>query len=309
MERVTGGAALPQHCRGGVVALGNFDGFHRGHQAVVGRALATARKRKVPALVASFDPHPARLFRPDLPPFALTRICQRLDLFAAFGLDAAVVIPFDRALASLSAEEFVSEWLIKGLGVTGVVTGEDFSFGRGRSGNAEELAALGRAHGFSAEVVSPIVDSEGTISSSRVRALLSIGDPVEATALLSRPFAVRAVVEHGAKFGRTLGFPTANMRLGDYQRPAYGVYAVVAVLPGGQRVKGVANFGIRPMVEAAPEELLETWLMDWEGDLYGQQITVEFHHFLRPEWKLSSFDALIHQITADAEAARKLLGA
>lgn len=308
MERVTGGAALPQHCRGGVVAIGNFDGFHRGHQAVVGRALATAQQRGVPALVASFDPHPARLFRPDLPPFALTRIGQRLDLFAAFGLNGAVVIPFDRALASLSAEEFVAEWLVERMGVTGVVTGEDFSFGRGRSGNAEVLAALGKTHGFTAEVVSPIVDSEGTISSSRVRALLAVGDPAGATALLSRPFTVRSVVEHGAKFGRTLGFPTANMRLGEYQRPAYGVYAVMAVLPGGERVKGVANFGIRPMTDN-PEELLETWLMDWEGDLYGQQIAVEFHHFLRPEWKLSSFDALINQITADAEAARKLLGA
>jgi riboflavin kinase/FMN adenylyltransferase len=309
MERVTGGAALPQHCRGGVVALGNFDGFHLGHQAVVGRALALARERGVPALVASFDPHPARLFRPDLPPFALTKIGQRLDLFAAFGLDAAVVIPFDRPLASLMAEDFVTEWLVERLGVTGVVTGEDFTFGRGRGGNAEVLARLGQRFGFTAEVVAPVADKDGTISSSRVRALLSVGDPTEATTLLTRPFTVRSVVEHGAKFGRTLGFPTANMRLGDYQRPAYGVYAVVVVLPSGKRVKGVANFGIRPMVEAAPEELLETWLMDWEGDLYGQQISVEFHHFLRNEWKLSSFDALIHQIAADAEAARKLLDA
>lgn len=309
MERVTGGAALPQHCRGGIVALGNFDGFHRGHQAVVGRALKTARARGVPALAASFDPHPARLFRPDLPPFALTRIGQRLDLFEAFGLDGAVVIPFDRALASLPAEEFVTEWLVGRLGVSGVVTGLDFTFGRGRGGSQKLLADMGASLGFTADVVAPITDKEGVISSSRVRALLAVGDPAGAAQLLTRPFCVRAVVEHGAKFGRTLGFPTANMRLGDYQRPAYGVYAVIAVLPGGERLKGVANFGIRPMVEAAPEELLETWLMDWEGDLYGQQISVEFHHFLRPEWKLSSFDALIHQITADAEAARKLLGA
>jgi riboflavin kinase/FMN adenylyltransferase len=308
MERVTGGAALPQHCRSGVVAIGNFDGFHRGHQAVVGRALATARERGVPALVASFDPHPARLFRPELPPFALTRIGQRLDLFAAFGLDAAVVIPFDRALASLSAEEFVAEWLVDRLGVSGVVTGEDFTFGRGRSGNAGVLAALGAANGFSAEVVAPIADDEGTISSSRVRALLAIGDPAEAAVLLSRPYTIRAIVEHGAKFGRTLGFPTANMRLGEYQRPAYGVYAVMAVLPSGERVKGVANFGIRPMTDN-PEELLETWLMDWEGDLYGQQIAIEFHAFLRPEWKLDSFEALIRQIELDAKAARTLLEA
>ncbi len=306
MERVTNGAILPERFRGGVAALGNFDGFHAGHQAVVGRALALARDRGVPALVASFDPHPARLFKPELPPFALTLPTQRMDLLAAFGIDAAVMIPFTRELAALSGADFVNQWLVRRLGLTGVVTGGDFTFGKGRSGDVSELAALGATHGFTAEVVAPVADSGGTISSSRVRALLCAADPAGAAALLTRPFTLRGVVEHGAKLGRTLGFPTANVRLGDYQRPAYGVYAVMVRLPGGKRVHGVANLGIRPMIEP-PVELLETWLMDWDGDLYGKVIEVELVAYLRPEMKLDGLDALKAQIAADAEAARAAL--
>ncbi len=306
MERVTGGAILPERFRGGVAALGNFDGFHAGHQAVVGRALALAREREVPALVASFDPHPARLFKPELAPFALTMVSQRMDLLAAFGIDATVMIPFTRELAALSAADFVNQWLVRRLGLTGVVTGGDFTFGKGRSGDVAELAALGETHGFTAEVVAPVADAGGTISSSRVRALLQGADPAAAAALLTRPFTIRGLVEHGAKLGRTLGFPTANVRLGDYQRPAYGVYAVMVRLPGGKRVAGVANLGIRPMIEP-PVELLETWLMDWDGDLYGKVIEVELVAYLRPEMKLDGLEALKAQIAADAEAARKVL--
>ena len=297
---------MPQSARGGVAALGNFDGFHRGHQAVVGRALAMARAAAVPALVASFDPHPARLFKPDLPPFALTTVPQRLDMIAAFGIDAAVMIPFTRELAALSAEDFVTQWLVRRLGVSGVVTGGDFTFGKGRSGDTALLAALGAEHGFTAEVMAPVTDGDGVISSSRVRALLRGADPVSAAALLTRPFTIRGIVEHGAKLGRTLGFPTANLRLGDYQRPAYGVYAVTVVLASGERVPGVANLGIRPMIEP-PVELLETWLMDWHGDLYGQEIAVELRAFLRPEAKLDGLEALKVQIAADAAAARAVL--
>jgi riboflavin kinase/FMN adenylyltransferase len=306
MERITGGAILPTHLRGGVAALGNFDGFHLGHQAVVGRALALARERQVPSLVASFDPHPARLFKPDLPPFALTSPKQRMNLFSAFGIDAAVMIPFTRELAALSAEEFVVNWLVRRLGLSGVVTGGDFTFGKDRSGDVAQLAALGAEHGFTAEVVAPVADAAGTISSTRIRDALKAADPATATALLSRPFTIRGLVEHGAKLGRTLGFPTINMRLNDYQRPAYGVYAVMAQLPDGSRVKGVANLGIRPMIEP-PVELLETWLLDWEGDLYGQLVGIELIAFIRPEMKLASLEALTAQVHADAEAARALL--
>lgn len=306
MERITGGAILPERFRGGVVALGNFDGFHAGHQAVVGRALAIAREREVPALVASFDPHPARLFKPELPPFALTSMGQRFDLLTKFGIDAAVMIPFGREIAALSAEDFVSQWLVRRLGVTGVVTGGDFTFGSNRSGGTAQLAALGAQHGFTAEVVAPVADGAGTISSTRIRSLLRAADPAGAAQLLTRPFTIRGAVEHGAKLGRTLGFPTANMRLGDYVRPAYGVYAVMVRVPGGKRVKGVANLGIRPMIEP-PVELLETWLLDWEGDLYGKTLEVELIAYLRPEMKLPGLEALKAQIAADAKAAGAVL--
>ncbi|KAB7644838.1 bifunctional riboflavin kinase/FAD synthetase [Polymorphobacter fuscus] len=306
MERITNGAILPERFRGGIAALGNFDGFHAGHQAVVGEALALAQARGVPALVASFSPHPARLFQPDLPPFALTAVTQRMDLLAAFGIDATVMIPFTRELAALPADTFVEQWLVRRLGVTGVVTGSDFTFGQGRSGDVAQLATLGDRLGFTASVVSPVTDAGGVISSTRIRAALRAADPAGAAALLTRPYTLRGTVEHGAKLGRTLGFPTANQRLGDYQRPAYGVYAVMVRLPGGQRVKGVANLGIRPMIDP-PEELLETWLMDWSGDLYGKVIEVELVAYLRPEMKLDGLDALKAQIAADAEAARALL--
>jgi riboflavin kinase/FMN adenylyltransferase len=306
MDVISGGAALPGHLRGGIVALGNFDGFHAGHQAVVGAARDWARKLGRPALVASFDPHPARLFQPDVPPFSLSTIEQRAAWLGQFGMDGAVVMPFNRALAALSAEEFVSEWLVTRMGVAGVVTGGDFTFGRGRSGSVTDLERLGLAHGFAARVVDAVQDGGGTISSTRVRALLRDARPGMAAELLTRPFTIRGQVEHGAKLGRTLGFPTANMTLGDYVRPAYGVYAVQVVLPSGERVDGVANLGIRPMIDP-PVELLETWLMDWSGDLYGQTLDVQLVAYLRPEMKLNGLDALKAQIAADADAARRML--
>ncbi|WP_303784430.1 bifunctional riboflavin kinase/FAD synthetase [Sandarakinorhabdus limnophila] len=306
MDLISGGTALPGHLRGGIVALGNFDGFHAGHQAVVSAARDWARKLGRPALVASFDPHPARLFQPDVPPFALSTIEQRGQWLGQFGMDGAVVMPFNRALAALSAEEFVDEWLVTRLGVTGVVTGGDFTFGRGRSGSVTDLERLGLAHGFAARVVDVVQDGAGTISSTRIRALLRDARPGMAAELLTRPFTIRGVVEHGAKLGRTLGFPTANMTLGDYVRPAYGVYAVQVVLPSGERVDGVANLGIRPMIEPR-QELLETWLMDWSGDLYGQTLEVQLVAYLRPEMKLNGLDALKAQIAADATAARRML--
>lgn len=307
MERIFGGVTLPEALRGGVVALGNFDGFHAGHQAVVGRALARARARAVPALVASFDPHPARLFKPDLPPFSLTTVDQRLDLFERFGMDGGVILPFDDKLAAQSAAEFVADWLVGRLGVSGVVTGGDFTFGRGREGDVARLAALMADAGGMADVVPAVADGVGVVSSTRVRQALMAGEPAAAAALLTRPFAIRGVVEHGAKLGRQLGFPTANMRLGDYVRPAYGVYAVQVRLGNGRLVPGVANLGVRPMIEP-PEELLESWLLDWDGDLYGQEIEVELVAFLRPEMKLAGLDALKAQVMADADAARAVLG-
>ena len=307
MERFTRGDALPAALRGGIAALGNFDGFHLGHQAVVGRALARARAGGRSALVVTLDHHPARLFVSDPAPFALTTIEQRLRLFEAFGVDATVVLPFNHAMAELSAADFARQWLVDRLGIAGAVTGVDFTFGKARGGDTTVLATLGAGGGFTAEVVDPIRDAgDDVVSSSRIRAALKDGDCAAATALLTRPFAIEGVVEGGARLGRTIGVPTANLRLGDYQRPRYGVYAVRAVLAGGRRLDGVANVGIRPMFEP-PVELLEAHLFDFSDDLYGQAIEVELRAFLRPEWVLDGIEALKAQIALDCDAARAAL--
>ena len=306
MERFIHADQLPPHMRGGIAALGNFDGFHLGHQAVVGRARDLARAQGRPAIVVTFDPHPARLFRPESAPFTLTPIPQRLALFEAFGMDAAVVLRFDRDFAALPADAFIEEWVVRRLGLAGVVTGEDFTFGKARSGDVARLAAAGRAHGFVAEAVAPVRSpDDGVISSTRIREALKGGDPQSAARLMTRPFTIEGVVEHGDKRGRTIDFPTANLTLGDYLRPAYGVYAVRVRLPDG-RLDGVANLGVRPMFDP-PKELLETYLFDFTGDLYGQTIAVELHHFLRPEWKLDGLAALKAQIAKDCDEARRRL--
>ena len=308
MMRLDGDARAPEHLRGGVVALGNFDGFHRGHQAVVGRAIARARAEGRPAIVATFDPHPARLFHPDAPPFLLSTIDQRLRWFAEAGAAAAYVVAFDMTVARIDPKRFVEDYLVDRLGVVGAVTGADFTFGRDRGGNVAALAAIGERHGITAEAVVPIVDAGGSISSSRIRRALTANDPREAARLLTRPFTIEGLVGHGARMGRELGFPTANLHLGDYRRPAYGVYAVRARLADGRSVDGVANLGIRPMFDP-PIELLEAHLFDFAGDLYDQRIGVELIDFLRPEWSLPDLDALRRQIAADCDAARSRLAA
>ena len=308
MERLDGGAPVPARYRGGIVALGNFDGFHLGHQAVVGRAVALARARGVPALVATFDPHPVRFFKPDLPPFRLTTLDQRQRLFAEAGADAMVVFGFDQALAGLSAEAFVTARLVGNLGVTGVVTGEDFTFGKSRGGNVGVLAALGQAQGFGCETVGAVMTGDEVVSSSRIRELLQDGDPVGAARLLTRPFAIAGVVQHGDKIGRTIGYPTANIDMGSYLRPAYGIYAVRGRLSDGRVLDGAANIGIRPTFDP-PKELLEVYFFDFAGDLYGQAIEVELIAYLRPEAKFDSLEALVAQMDADCVAAREVLSA
>jgi len=306
MERLDGGAPVPERYRGGIVALGNFDGFHLGHQAVIGRAVALARARGVPALVATFDPHPVRYFKPDLPPFRLTTLDQRERLFAAVGADSMVVFGFDAALAGLTAQAFVDERLIGNLGVGGVVTGADFTFGKERGGNVAVLAALGQANGFACETVSAVTAGDDAVSSSRIRDLLKDGDPAGAARLLTRPFAIQGKVQHGDKVGRTIGYPTANIDMGSYLRPAYGIYAVRARLADGRVVDGAANIGIRPTFDP-PKELLEVFLFDFAEDLYGQMIEVDLIAYLRPEAKFDGLDALVAQMDADCARARVLL--
>ncbi|MCT2401623.1 bifunctional riboflavin kinase/FAD synthetase [Novosphingobium mangrovi (ex Huang et al. 2023)] len=297
---------IPESMRGGIVALGNFDGFHQGHQAVVGEAIRWARAENRPAIVATFDPHPVRLFQPKAEPFRLTTLDQREDLFGAAGADAMLVLHFDRAMATMGAAEWVEKELAGHLGAAGVVTGEDFTFGRGRSGNPQVLREVGAGFGLSGRTVGPVCDADGEISSSRIREALKAGDCATAARLLTRPFAIRGIVQHGDKFGRQMGFPTANLDMGAYLRPHYGVYAVIGRLPDGRVLPGAANVGIRPQIQP-PKELLEPHFFDFSEDLYDQEIEVAFHHFLRPEGKFDSLDALMEQIAADCVKARELL--
>ncbi len=305
MQRLDGNLAVPSDLRGGIVALGNFDGFHLGHQAVVGRAVERARAEGRPALVATFDPHPVRHFRPDVPPFGLTTLAQRERLFAAAGADGMIVYRFDRQLAELTADAFVAERLGALAGAAGVVTGEDFTFGRDRGGTAAVLRLLGAAHGIAAEAVPAVLLDDEPVSSSRIRTALTTGKPEVAARLLTRFFSIEATVQHGDKRGRELGYPTANLSLGDYLRPRYGIYAVRGHLPGGTIVDGVANLGLRPQFD--PIELLEPFFFDWSGDLYGRTIAVDLVSFIRPEAKFDSLDALVAQMDADSARAKAVL--
>ncbi|QUM73053.1 bifunctional riboflavin kinase/FAD synthetase [Sphingopyxis granuli] len=306
MIRLDGHDRIAAPLRGGVIALGNFDGFHAGHQAVVGRAVHHAKDDGRPAIVATFDPHPVRFFKPDAPPFRLTTLDQRQELFAAAGADAMLVLPFDAGLANTSAQDFITELLLDRYGAAGVVTGADFVFGKGRGGNVVTLADHARRLGFFTEMVAPVDDAAEAVSSSRIRDALRAGDCATAERLLTRPFTVRGIVQHGDKNGRLLGFPTANIDMGSYLRPRYGIYAVTGTLPGGRVLKGAANLGIRPSFDP-PRELLEPHFFDFSGDLYGQPIDVAFHAFLRPEAKFDTMDALMAQIAADCDQAKILL--
>lgn len=306
MERLTSEGGVPAHLRGAVIALGNFDGFHLGHQAVVARAIDRARAQGRPAIVATFDPHPVRLFVPNAPPFRLTTLDQRERLFAAAGADAMLVFQFTRELASRSAEEFVA-MLAQDFGAAGVVTGEDFTFGKGRGGDIAVLRDLGTELGLFAEAVAPVVDETGeAISSSRIRDALVAGDCATATRLLSRPFAIEGVVIDGDKRGRAIGFPTANVELANYLRPAYGIYAVRVRLPNERVMGGAASLGIRPMFDP-PKELLETYLFDFNGDLYGKTIEVALIERLRGEERFDGIDALVAQMDADVARAQAVL--
>jgi riboflavin kinase / FMN adenylyltransferase len=306
MQRLTLDGGIPEKLKGSILALGNFDGFHLGHQAVVGRAVQRAFHERRPAIVATFEPHPVRYFKPDVPPFRLTTLDQRQELFAHAGADAMLVFEFGEKLRETSAEEFVS-WLLAGkIGAAGVVTGDDFSFGKGRSGNIETLKTLGGHSGIIAEAVDPVVVNGERVSSGRIREALVAGDTGRATHLLSRDFTIEGMVQKGDQRGRELGYPTANLALGDYQRPKYGIYAVRVTLDDGTEYPGVASLGVRPTFEP-PQELLEAHLFGFEGDLYGRRIEVALHAYIREEKKFEAMEALIAHMREDEAAARQLL--
>jgi riboflavin kinase/FMN adenylyltransferase len=306
MQRLTLAGGIPENLRGSIVALGNFDGFHLGHQAVVGRAVSRAFHERRPVIVATFDPHPVKFFKPDLPPFRLTSLDQREALFAHAGADAMLVFEFGPGLASMDAEEFVAEVLAQRIGAAGVITGDDFSFGKGRSGDAALLARIGPAYGVAAEAVPQVLLDGERISSGRIREALVDGDIGAATRMLSRDYAIEGVVQRGDARGRELGYPTANLSLGDYQRPKYGIYAVRVRLEDGSEHPGVASLGVRPTFEP-PQELLEAHLFDFDGDLYGRKVEVALHAFIREERKFDGIEPLITQMKDDEAQARQLL--
>lgn len=298
---------LPKALRGAVIALGNFDGFHKGHQAVAAEAIEWAQREGRPSIIATFDPHPVRFFRPDTAPFRLTTLEQRQELYLTAGATAMLVFHFDQELAKLSAEDFIIDILIKRFGAYGVVTGGDFSFGQGAQGNVQLLRQIGQENGLQNRVVEAVSDGSEIISSSRIREALAKGEPELATKLLTRPFAIRGVVEHGDKRGREIGYPTANLTIDHYLRPKYGIYAITGrLLSNDVRLLGAANLGVRPQFEP-PKELLEPYFFDFSGNLYGQEIEVSFHHFLRPEAKFESVEELVVQMERDCTEAKRLL--
>lgn len=302
----------PAAAKGAAVAIGNFDGVHPGHRAVLGRAWDVAEKLHVPLGLVTFEPHPRRYFQPGIPPFRLTPAAGKRRLLKAAGVAHYYELPFDAAMAALTAEEFIERVLIAGLGVRHVVVGAGFAFGKGRTGTVSVLEHVAGHKGVGVTVVAPVAGTDGALcSSTRVRECLARGEPERAAQLLGRPWVIEGVVEHGEKRGRLLGFPTANLGLDDYLRPAFGVYAVRARATGDGATaprSGVANLGLRPTVGGTRPQL-EVHLFDFAGDLYGREIAVELLAFIRPERKFENLDALKAQIAQDSARARGILTA
>lgn len=309
IEIVHGWRDLAVEQRGAAAAIGAFDGVHRGHQAVIGAAREASDRLSAPLAVVTFEPHPRRWFQPEAAPFRLMTTGQMARALETQGVAHLHVLPFDAEMATMSDEAFARDVLAGGLGLRHAAVGFDFTYGKGRTGSPEALTRIGRELGFSVSVTERVDDASGLkLSSSAVREALAAGDMARATRILGRPFAIEGEVVHGDKRGRTIGVPTANVRMGDYMRPAYGVFATRTRLADGRMVDGVANLGVRPMFEA-PEPLLEVWLFDFSGDLYGQVVETQLIARLRGEMSFDGLDALKVQIEADAKAARAALAA
>jgi riboflavin kinase/FMN adenylyltransferase len=288
-----------------VVAIGNFDGVHRGHRAVIGTAMQRAEAAHRPAAVLTFEPHPRTFFRPDEPSFHLSSEAAKLRLLAATGLNGAILLTFNAALAGHTAEAFVEDILVDRLAITGAVIGFNFHFGKDRRGTPDFLVAQGVHHGFSVDVVPPFQEHGRRVSSGAVRDALAAGHVTEANELLGYPYFVTAQVEHGDKRGRTLGYPTANLRLGADCGLKHGIYAV-RVGVGGARYDGVASFGRRPMFDTGAV-LLEIFLFDFSGDLYGAALDCAFIGWIRPEMNFDSVEELVRRMDQDCSQARHLL--
>lgn len=308
LARIAGNVQLPAQLRGGVVAIGNFDGVHRGHQAVLERALQEAQKRGVPALVLTFHPHPRKFFRPQAALFVLTPSEMKAKLLHKLGFAAVVEQEFTADFSTKSAEEFVESILQDNLGICHAVTGFNFHFGKNRQGGPAFLMDAGERHGFGVTLVDAFRD-EGShiISSSRIRELLAQGDVEEAAGLLGYRFTVCGEVIDGQKLGRTLGFPTANMCLPEEVELREGIYAVRFRRADGSLHDGVASFGRRPTVNDNGAPLLETFVFDFSGSLYGEICEVSFFSYLRGEEKFDGLEALVAQMKRDEQEARAVL--
>lgn len=306
---------MPPEIRGAAITIGAYDGVHRGHQAVIAAVRRIARGRGVPSAVVTFDRHPAQVVRPASAPFLLTDLELKLELLATTGIDAVIVVPFDEERATESAEDFVTEVLVGQLGASVVVVGSDFHFGKGRGGNVEVLRRMGAMHGFAVEGLEllgadDVALASHKVSSTAVRELLRGGEVAEAAVLLGRPHEVRGVVFGGDQRGRLLGFPTANVKLApETCLPSDGIYAGWYLRPDGIRLPAALNLGRRPtFYEDQPYSLLEAFILDWEGDLYGEAARVQFVERLRAELKFDDIDSLIAQMHRDVAKARVALG-
>lgn len=303
LRLLRGTHAVPAALRGGIVTIGSFDGVHQGHQRLIARTLARARAERRSALLVSFEPMPREFLSPDSAPARLTNFRERWRLFERSGLDALVVLRFNDTLRQLSGQAFL-DLLTEDLGVAGIVVGHDFRFGRGGEANAEFLREAGAARGIHVEVQEPVTVDAERVSSSRIRAALAGRDLAQAARWLGRPYSMRGRVVAGRQLGRTLGFPTANIRLRRRRLPLEGIFAVRVHGIGDAPMGGVASLGTRPTVGGV-EPLLETFVFDFSGDLYGRELEIEFVAHLRDELRFESIETMVVQMQVDARTARE----
>ena len=297
--------AVPAEARGACVALGNFDGVHRGHRHLI--SSGHAARPDLQLAVLTFEPHPRELFRPDDPPFHLTLPAARARLLAENKVSLVYQLDFDAAFSGMAADDFIDQVLASSLGARHLICGPDYAFGHRRGGTAALLSRRAEELGIGVTIVAPLEDASGPISSSRIRRSLQDGYPERASELLGRPWLIEGEVASGDKRGRTIGFPTANIALGRHLEPARGVYAVVVELPDGSTFGGAANIGRRPTVSAGPESRLEVHLFDFTGDIYGETLDVAFIHWIRPELTFDGIDGLVRRMDEDCGLARAAL--
>ena len=307
MELIRGMHNLRERHRGCVATIGNYDGVHRGHQHMIAAVRAKADELGVPAVVVTFEPTPREFFAGPAAPSRLTRLREKLQALAQYGVDRVVVLRFDRRMQGMGADEFVQRLLVEGLGVRHMVVGHDFHFARRREGTIETLRAAGAVHGFTVAEVGQFLLEGERVSSSLVRDALNRGDLERATRLLGRPYRMAGRVRLGKRLGRTLGYPTANLALQRKVVPLWGIFAVRVSGAGLVEYPAVSSLGTRPTVNGT-DPLLEVHLFDYDGDLYGQHLDVDFVARLRDEQKFESLDALVAQMHRDAAAARAILG-